>query len=61
VRHGYPSFGLTLTPYLIMSFVNLIGSLISPDYSHVYIVENEILIEAQKRHSGHFDGIIGKL
>jgi hypothetical protein len=39
-RFGYAAFGLTVTPYAIMSLVNLLGHLICPDYSHMYLVDS---------------------
>ncbi|KAK6339985.1 hypothetical protein TWF730_001762 [Orbilia blumenaviensis] len=42
-RFGYAAFGLTVAPYALMSLVNLIGNLICPEYSTMYIVENRAL------------------
>jgi hypothetical protein len=43
-----------------MSGVNLVASLLTPDYSHVYLVETDIMKEA-KRRDGIFEGVIGRL
>lgn len=59
-RYGYAAFGLTVTPYLIMSFVNLVGSFLTPTYSHVYLVQTSIMEEARLR-NGDFDGTVGKI
>lgn len=59
-RFGYAAFGLTVTPYLIMSFINLLSSLLTPDYSHVYLVTSEIMKEAEN-HGGQFHGCVGTL
>ncbi|KAK0630495.1 hypothetical protein B0T17DRAFT_222286 [Bombardia bombarda] len=40
-RYGYAAFGLTVTPYAIMSIVNLLGNLARPDYATVHVVESE--------------------
>lgn len=59
-RFGYAAFGLTVSPYLVMSFVNLLGSLLTPSYSHVYLVSSDVMEEAIRR-GGYFDGVIGAL
>ncbi|ORX94724.1 hypothetical protein BCR34DRAFT_499061 [Clohesyomyces aquaticus] len=48
-RYGCAAFGLTVSPYLIMSFVNLLSALLCPDYSHVYLVSSEAMSEAKSR------------
>jgi hypothetical protein len=37
-RYGYAAFSLTVTPYLLMSFLNLIATACEPQYPAVYIV-----------------------
>ncbi|KAB2104220.1 hypothetical protein AG0111_0g7805 [Alternaria gaisen] len=37
-QFGYAAFGLTVTPYALMSIVNLLGNLMRPDYPSMYIV-----------------------
>ena len=59
-RYGYAAFGLTVTPYLMMSLINLLSSLVTPDYSHVYLVKSKIMKEAE-RHGGSFGGFIGEI
>ncbi|KAH7176197.1 hypothetical protein EDB81DRAFT_897304 [Dactylonectria macrodidyma] len=36
--YGYAAFGLTVTPYAMMSVVNLLGNLVRPTYPAMYIV-----------------------
>lgn len=31
-RYGYAAYGLTVTPYALMSILNLAGNLMRPDY-----------------------------
>ncbi|KAF2469420.1 uncharacterized protein BDR25DRAFT_356652 [Lindgomyces ingoldianus] len=57
-RYGYAAYGLTVAPYLIMSFINLVSAIFSPDYSHVYLVSSEAMEEARRRADGHFEGVI---
>jgi hypothetical protein len=59
--YGYAAFGLTVSPYLVMSVVNLIGNLISPEYSTMYLVNSSIMEEATRRPGCYFDGVVGRL
>lgn len=59
-RFGYAAFGLTVAPYLIMSFINLLSSLLAPDYSHIYLVRSKVMEEAEN-HGGYFNGYVGTL
>lgn len=56
--YGYASFSLTVMPYAIMSFINLIGNLVAPSFSTVYMARSEVMDEAKAR-GGKFDGTIG--
>lgn len=58
-QYGYSAFGLTVTPYVIMSFINLCGALLTPSYSHMYLVSTAIMNEAQKRTEADFGGVVG--
>jgi hypothetical protein len=60
-RLGYAAFGLTVAPYLIMSFVNLLGNLITPNYPVLYMVRSEVMDEAEKRTGVKFNGCVGEL
>ena len=37
-RYGYAAFGLTVIPYLWMSFLNLLAAIMRPQYSHQYLL-----------------------
>ncbi|KAL9610498.1 MAG: hypothetical protein Q9167_004807 [Letrouitia subvulpina] len=56
--YGYAAFGLTVTPYSVMSFINLCASLLTPDYATMYLVDSDIMVEARKR-GGRFEGVVG--
>jgi hypothetical protein len=56
-RYGYASFSLTVIPYGIMSLINLIGNLLTPDYSSLYIARTDVLDEAEAR-GGKFEGVL---
>lgn len=58
-QYGYSAFGLTVAPYVTMSFINLCGTLLTPAYSHMYLVSTAIMNEAQKRTEADFGGVVG--
>ncbi len=60
VTFGYSAFGLTVIPYALMSLINLIGSLVTPDYHSLYLVASDVMDEAIRR-GARFDGIVGRL
>src|SRR5438046_2912927 len=41
-RYGYAAFGLTVTQYALMSLLNLLGSLMCPQYPTFYLVESRV-------------------
>jgi hypothetical protein len=57
-QYGYAGFGFTVIPYVVMSIVNLFGSLVTPDYPAMFLVWSAELKEAQDR-GGKFDVIVG--
>ncbi|KAJ6166933.1 hypothetical protein N7470_002380 [Penicillium chermesinum] len=59
-QYGYAAFGFTVLPYLIMSFVNLLGNMVTPRYSTIYLVHSEIMDEAMDR-GGFFEGVVGSV
>ncbi|KAL8786079.1 MAG: hypothetical protein Q9195_008355 [Heterodermia aff. obscurata] len=60
-RYGYASFGLTVAPYLVMSIVNLVGTVLTPNYATTFMVESEIMREAARRDGARFSGVVGIL
>ena len=60
-RYGYAAFGLTVTPYAIMSFINLVAGILTPEYPNLYLVDSEVPQEASRRRDSHFEGMIGIL
>lgn len=59
-EYGYAAFGFTVLPYLVMSFVNLVGNMVTPRYSTIYMVHSEIMDEAFQR-GGFFEGVVGSV
>jgi len=57
---GYCAFGLTVIPYALMSLVNLIGNIMTPEYHALYLVGSDVMDEAIRR-GARFDGVVGRL
>jgi hypothetical protein len=60
-KYGYAAFGLTVAPFVVMSIINLIGNLLTPQYPALYLVDSTIMAEARKRDGFHIEGVVGKL
>ena len=60
-RHRLSAFALTVIPYFFMSLVNLVGSILTPDYPVIYMVKTEIMMEAERRDGACFEGVVGRL
>jgi hypothetical protein len=60
-RYGYAAFGLTALPYAVMSTINLIGTLLTPEFDALYVVQSDTLLEARDRFGGTFEGVVGTL
>jgi len=60
-QYGFAAFGLTVSPYLIMSIVNLISTLLTPDYPTAYLVRSDAMVEASKREGAKFEGVVGSI
>jgi hypothetical protein len=64
--YGYAAFGLTVAPYAVMSFLNLLASLFLPIHNTMYLVWNPDMREAitnmdclyRGRRPGKFAGMI---
>jgi hypothetical protein len=63
-RYGYAAFGLTVIPYIIMSIINLLGHLLTPDYSTLYLIRSSEMTEAEAEaegRAGYFAATIGSV
>ncbi len=61
-QFGYAAFGLTVAPYAVVSILNLLGSLLCPEFPVIYMVESSIMEEARRRGDEYkFQGTVGKL
>jgi hypothetical protein len=63
IQFGYAAFGLTVAPYAIMGILNLLATLITPEFDEVYLVESVDLIAALQGtgYSTENLAIVGKL
>jgi len=59
-QYGYAAFGLSVIQYALMSFVNLLGNLVCPNYPTLYMIRSEVMEEAETR-GGRFIGTVGLL
>ena len=59
-RYGYAAFGLSVFPYTLMTFVNLVVGTIVGEYSTLFVLRTAISDEA-KRCGGTISGEIGTL
>lgn len=58
--NGYAGYELTILPFLLMSILNTISSIATPDYGAAYMIRSSIMKEAEGR-GGTFDGVFGAL
>jgi len=59
--YGYAGYSLTVIPYAVMSFLNLLVSLFVGEYPMMYAVDGEIMKEARDRRGILFEGTIGRV
>lgn len=59
-RFGYAAYGLTVLPYMIVSVINFVGSLLTKEYDMVYLVHSSIMDEMISQ-GGSVDGVIGSV
>lgn len=57
-RYGYAAYGLTVLPYMMVSIINLVGSLLTSEYETIYMVHSTIMDEMKSR-GGLCDGVVG--
>lgn len=65
-QYGYAAFGLTVLPYIIMSIVNLLGNVLTQDFSTLYLVRSLEMTEVIERDESEgrkscFDGVVGSV
>lgn len=60
-RFGYAAFGLTVTSYLIMSLVNLLSNMFTPNFPSMYLVKDSVMVEVEKRTGTKFDRVVAEI
>ena len=60
-QYGFVAPGLTVLPYAIMSGLNLIASLVAPNYPTLYLVRSKVMEEAERRTGLPFNYVVGKV
>lgn len=58
---GYAAFGLTVTQYALMSFINLLANLSCPQYPNLYMAETELMRRVKYAFPSEprFAGVVG--
>jgi len=59
-KYGYAAFGLTVIPYAIMSIINLIANLMTPEYPAIFMAHSDCMGELETK-SSKFDGVVGTI
>ncbi|RPA86096.1 hypothetical protein BJ508DRAFT_358598 [Ascobolus immersus RN42] len=59
-NYGYAAYSLTLVPYMLMTFLNLLSHIFTPDFPAVYLVSTGVMDEAKAR-GGIFEGVVGRV
>ncbi|KAI9774086.1 MAG: hypothetical protein M1840_005179 [Geoglossum simile] len=57
-KWGYAAYGLTVIPYMFISVINLLGSLVSSEYGTVVLVHSRVMEEMVQR-GGVVEGVVG--
>ncbi|KAI9687420.1 MAG: hypothetical protein M1820_010457 [Bogoriella megaspora] len=53
-HYGYAAFGLTVVPYALMSVVNGVANLVTPQYATMFLIRTPAMTEAEQRGKGFF-------
>jgi hypothetical protein len=59
--YGYAAFGLTVTAYALMSFINFMGNIVCPQYPAVYLIRTTTMRQAEALPGAIFKGAVGTL
>lgn len=59
-RYGYAAFGLTVLPFIVISLVNFLGSLLTSEYETIFLVHSSLMDEMINR-GGISDGVVGSV
>jgi hypothetical protein len=59
-QYGYVAYGFTVVPYAVMTLVNLLANLVTPDYPTLYMIRTAAMDEAE-RLGGKFIGVVASV
>ena len=59
-RYGYAAFGLTVLPFILMSLINFLGSLLTSEYETIFLIYSSLMDEMINR-GGISDGVVGSI
>lgn len=59
-RYGYAAFGLTVLPFILISLINFLGSLLTSEYETIFLVHSSLMDEMISR-GGISDGVVGSI
>ncbi|MCJ1269437.1 hypothetical protein MMC22_009329 [Lobaria immixta] len=59
-RYGFAAFGLTVLPFIVISILNLLGSLLTREYETIFLVHSSSMDEMTDR-GGILDGAVGSI
>jgi len=60
-KYGYAAFGLTVIPYAIMSVLNLMANILTPEYPTLFTVHSDLMDAAERRPGLVFEGVVGTI
>ena len=60
-RYRYASFGLAVTPYLIMSIINLVDNFLTPILPSVYLVRDLVMQDLEEKTEKKFYGVVAEV
>lgn len=60
-RYGYAAFGLTVTPYIWMSLLNLCGNYFCAECPSFYLVKSQAMRDLARKEGICFTGVVAKL
>ena len=60
-QFGFAAPGLTVLPYAVMSALNLVANLLTPQYPTMCLVRSEVMEEAERRTESKFHYVVGRV
>ncbi|KAK3303886.1 uncharacterized protein B0T15DRAFT_575445 [Chaetomium strumarium] len=57
-QYGYAAFGLTVAPYAVMSILNTLANMLTPEYPAMFVIRTPAMADAERENKGFFKGAI---